>query len=640
VSGRVRSAARPGWLPAPRPGIVRALAWAAAVLLDRTGFVARAARRRAARGAPLVLAFRRVVAPDEMLASEPDRVVTAATFERMIASLRGASGFIELSHVERVLSADAAGYTELLPVIVTFDGGWRDTEEVVEPILRAHDVPRAVFLSASFVGTARLDWPERAFAPFATYERRQRARYALRHLGLPLDSGPLVFVTRLRTTPETEREALLASIVAPRTADPPAYLSWDAVRRMKSAGATIGLYGIEVGEGKRLAEEEADAELAAARDRIARETGEAPLAIAIPGGRATDVVVAAARRAGYRRAFVTGHGGPDAADRFAISRRAVDEGTGAVPFGAFSPSLFLCELLGLFDGHRRALAAARRAGLPATILLLALLLAAQAPVVRSLITIWATSPSDAHGLVVPGVALSLAWRKRDRIAASERKASWKGAALLATGLLGGVLAIAGSSQSGQFLALILSVWGVVWARHGDRAVATLAVPLLTLLLAIPVPWGLGLALSLPLRHASSVVGVGLAQAFGAPALLEGNVIHMAEVSLNVDDACSGIRSLVALIVLSILYLSVRETPIGRSAVVMVALPALTIAANGLRLFVTVLAVRAAGPDFAHGAAHASLGVATFAAALGGLTFFERLLRWRGPDRRPASSSPS
>lgn len=661
--GSSAAAGRPPWLAAPRTTPARATAWFVAVLLDRSGLLAHWLRRRARRGEGAVLLFHRVVTPPERLASQPGIAVSAERFEEMLVCLSRHPVLALVPDAEILdRSGTADGRAPHFPVAITFDDGWRDTEEVALPILAAHRAPATLFVAAGYVGTDRLFWPERVLRSYAVRETRERARHARAHLGLREDADAETFISRLKEIDEREREALLAAIGAPRTADPAPLLSWDGVRRLRAAGVRIGSHGLEHRILTRIPLEEAEVDLRAARERIAAETGEAPEALAYPNGDASVDVARAARRAGYRRAFVVApvaagvaapglpgdapSVGGEARDPFLVPRRNVHEATGAAPFGRFSRSLFLCEALGAFEAPRRALEAARRARLLSTAALVALLLALLAPIAGALAGVWGASPSAAHGLLVPPAALYLAWRRRAALAAAVhsepggRPGSWLGLSFLAAALGGAFLATAGSSQTGQFVALVLAVWGVVWARLGARATRVLAVPLLLLLLAVPVPFGLEVLVSIPLRHAASVIGVTLARAVGTPAILDGNVIHLAEASLNVDDACSGLRSLVSLLVVGTIYLGVASVPARRALLLALALVPIAVAANALRLLGTIVLVRLGGPTLAAGAAHTATGAATFGVALGALFLLERRLRWRGSSRRPGSSSSS
>lgn len=632
-----RASERPSWLAAPRATPARVAAWLAAVALHRAGLLALVAQRRARRGRPLILVFHRVVAPSEPLVSQPGIVVTAATFERIVRVLAG-ERMVRVTTLEKA-AAPAAGALAAresrLPVAVTFDDAWSETESVALPVLLKHGVPATLFVPAGFVGTSRLFWPERAIQSFATPDARTRTKQALRHLGMSLNADAEAFIARLKETDEQEREALLAAIGAPRAADPPPVLSWDAVRRLVAAGIEIGSHGMEHRILTRISEGDAEADLRAASARIAEETGKAPAAVAYPNGDASAAVAASARRVGHRLGFVVRGAARGAGDPMRIPRRNIHEATGAGPFG-FSESLLLAETLGVFDDLRPD-GDPWRARLASVAALAALLLALFAPVVRTLARIWTTSAPDAHGLLVPPVALYLAWGRRAALFAALPSGSWKGTGLLAAGLLLGALSAAGSSQTGQFAALVASIWGIVWARLGDRAAKLLAIPMLALLLAIPVPFGVEISVSLPLRHAASLIGVAMARGLGAPAILEGNVIHLAEASLNVDEACSGLRSLVSLVVIGTLYMGAAQVSAARAALLFAALPVLAVLANALRLFVTVLAVRTGGASLAEGSFHTALGFATFALALGGMLVLERILRWRDAPRTPASS---
>ncbi len=172
----------------------------------------------------------------------------------------------------------------------------------------------------------------------------------------------------------------------------------------------------------------------------------------------------------------------------------------------------------------------------------------------------------------------------------------------------------------------MALAGVVLFLAGTAHLRILTFPLAFLLLAIPIPAILFNQIAFPLQLIASRLGEGLVSSFGVPVLREGNVIVLASTTLEVAEACSGIRSLVSLLTLGIVfgYFADRRT----SARVLLALSTipLAIAANGIRVAGTGIAAHYLGPAAAEGFFHSFSGWLVFVTAFLMLVAVERLIR--------------
>ena len=157
--------------------------------------------------------------------------------------------------------------------------------------------------------------------------------------------------------------------------------------------------------------------------------------------------------------------------------------------------------------------------------------------------------------------------------------------------------------------------GLVLFLGGWRHLRTLAFPLAFLLLMIPIPAIVFNQVAFPLQLLASQFGTQLLGTLGIPVLREGNVIVLARTSLEVAEACSGIRSLISLLTLGIVlgYFSDRRRWV-RVAVAIATVP-VAIVTNGLRVAGTGVAAHYYGPRAAEGFLHAFSGWLTFAVAI-------------------------
>ncbi len=233
----------------------------------------------------------------------------------------------------------------------------------------------------------------------------------------------------------------------------------------------------------------------------------------------------------------------------------------------------------------------------------------------SLVADWAGSAEYSHGLIVAPAALLLAWHRRRALMAEPARPAWSGILVVAVGLL---LYLAGALGAERFLlrtSVIVVLAGGVLFACGPRHLRHLAAPLLLLALAIPLPAVVLTQMTMPLQLLASRIGAALLDAGGAVVLREGNLLVLPHVTLEVADACSGLRSLVSLVALAALYAAVRRfRPAVAAATVASAVPC-ALAMNGVRLAATAVLAGVLGTRATTGILHETAGTLTFAAAV-------------------------
>ncbi len=253
-------------------------------------------------------------------------------------------------------------------------------------------------------------------------------------------------------------------------------------------------------------------------------------------------------------------------------------------------------------------------------------LAVYFPVLTSLVRQWASDENYSHGFLVVPFALLFAWRARRNLAAAEPKPHSLGLVLAVLSILG---FLAGQLAAELFLArlsLLGVIAGTILFLWGPAHLRTLAFSFALLLLAIPLPSIILNQIAFPLQLLASRAGEAAVSAAGIPILREGNVLVLPEMKLEVVEACSGIRSLAALITLALILGKLAEPrPWARAALVVLAVP-VAIAANAARVAGTGLAAAWVGPLAAQGFFHSFSGWLVFVAAFCALLACVRLLR--------------
>jgi exosortase len=239
---------------------------------------------------------------------------------------------------------------------------------------------------------------------------------------------------------------------------------------------------------------------------------------------------------------------------------------------------------------------------------------------------WRDDENYSHGFIVVPIAICFAWQRRHAALSAPRRPTAWGLSLVVASL--GLLVV-GTLGAELFLArlsLVGVVAGVVLFLFGPACLGALKVPLLFLLLAIPLPTIVLNAVTFPLQLVASRAGEALIRAAGVPVIREGNVIELASLRLEVVEACSGIRSMMALLTCACVVVCIRPTRAATAAVVIAATVPVAIATNALRVAIAGLAAQLAGPWAAEGFLHACSGTVLFLVGLCGLLALERSVR--------------
>ena len=255
-----------------------------------------------------------------------------------------------------------------------------------------------------------------------------------------------------------------------------------------------------------------------------------------------------------------------------------------------------------------------RRSLTAVGLVCAVTLLVYFPVLTSLVRQWASDDNYSHGFLVAPFAIYFAWRRRQDLATLPVRPHWFGLVVVLASL--GVL-LAGRLGAELFLgriSLIGLIAGTVLFLYGTRHLRVLAFPIAFLLLMVPLPAVVFNQLAFPLQLLASRAGEAVLSAGGIPVLREGNILVLPTATLEVVEACSGIRSLVSLLTLAIVLGTLTEPRVRtRVALALLAIP-VAIAANAARVAGTGLAAEWISPRAAEGFFHEFSGWVMFVVA--------------------------
>jgi exosortase len=255
-------------------------------------------------------------------------------------------------------------------------------------------------------------------------------------------------------------------------------------------------------------------------------------------------------------------------------------------------------------------------------------------VIISMVADWHGNENYSHGFLIPPLACYFAWERRKRFMNLNKNPSKTGIFVV---LLGTAILLTGILGSEAFLpriSLLFVLAGSILFIYGWPHLKAMLFPIAFLLLMIPIPAIIFNQVAFPLQLLATRFGEASLMLCQIPVLREGNIILLANTNLEVADACSGIRSLISLLTLGIIYGYFGEPLIWvRVCLVFAAIP-IAIVANGIRVAGTGIAAHIYGAEAAHGFFHVFSGWIVFLAAFAMLFLLHRLIRRCFSPRRP------
>ena len=231
--------------------------------------------------------------------------------------------------------------------------------------------------------------------------------------------------------------------------------------------------------------------------------------------------------------------------------------------------------------------------------------------IADLVQDWLKDDNYSHGFLIVPLALYFAWERRHKLAQAEHQPSFWGAIFFVPAIIAAVLNM---HPFVNRVAMLLCILGAVVFLCGWARLKVMLFPIAFLLLMIPIPAVIFNPVTFPLQLLASRFGAWALAACQVPVLREGNIIQLANTSLEVAEACSGIRSLISLLTLAIVYGYFVESRIWvRIALAIAAVP-VAIAANAFRVAGTGLAAHFYGAEAAEGFFHTFSGWLVFIVA--------------------------
>ena len=227
---------------------------------------------------------------------------------------------------------------------------------------------------------------------------------------------------------------------------------------------------------------------------------------------------------------------------------------------------------------------------------------------------WATDDNYSHGFLIPFIAGYMIWQKRDKLSEYGATPNMMGLLVLAAGMGMHIVGNVGAELFVMRVSIIVTLMGLSLYLLGKGITKEILLPLAYLIFMVPLPSIIWNQIAFPLQLFAAGITEGAVDLIGIPILREGNILHLPSTTLEVVDACSGLRSLVSLLALSAAFAwFVDLSKPGKWLLFFSAVP-IAIGVNVIRLMLTAMMAHWVSPDTAHGFLHDASGMFMFAIA--------------------------
>lgn len=233
------------------------------------------------------------------------------------------------------------------------------------------------------------------------------------------------------------------------------------------------------------------------------------------------------------------------------------------------------------------------------------------PVVPAMVGTWLNHSDNSHALLVPLISMYFVWIKREELGRIDISGSAVGGLFLAGTLVVYLVSFVGGIAVFARLMIVFSLLGLLWSCMGWQVVRVLAFPLGFLVFMVPVPDSVLGMVSFPLQLLATKIAAGVIQFCSIPVYREGNMLYFVHTQLEVAEACSGIRSIMSLTMLSVIFAHLSGNGWWRKALLIFSAIPIAMLANILRVSGTGILAHFFGDKVARGFLHEFSGLAVF-----------------------------
>jgi exosortase D (VPLPA-CTERM-specific) len=251
---------------------------------------------------------------------------------------------------------------------------------------------------------------------------------------------------------------------------------------------------------------------------------------------------------------------------------------------------------------------------------------------------WMTNDDFSHGLLIIPISLYLIWKKRRELEGIPYRIDWRGLLLLIAGIMIYIAGELGAELFTTRVSMLVMAIGIVWLLFGLNVIKCITFPLLFMFLMLPLPGFIYRNMTFPLQIISSKLSVDMLHIFGVMAYREGNVIDMGFTQFQVVEACNGLRFIMPLFTVGVLFAFTNRKVLWKRLVLIAATIPLAIGANVVRIAGTGVVSLFWGAKAAEGFFHSFSGWAVFMICLGVFAGIYYLLNRMPGQLKPAAAN--
>ena len=242
---------------------------------------------------------------------------------------------------------------------------------------------------------------------------------------------------------------------------------------------------------------------------------------------------------------------------------------------------------------------------------------------------WYNDSNYSHGFLIPFISAYIIWTNREKIFTIRIKPDNLGLLVLFFGLSVYILGIIGAEFFTMRFSMIPVILGIVYYLCGREMVKSILLPVGFLVCMIPIPAIVFNIVAFPLKLLAANIATNIIQFVNIPVIRDGNIIHLADMSLEVADACSGIRSLMSMIALGVAYAYIFQKSMLKRTILVLCIVPITIITNVGRVTGTGILSHYVGQAAAQGFFHEFAGIVVFLVAFAMFISVATILRiWK------------